>query len=388
MLSLLLTSVLLMGALVAALRLRSAAWVVAVFAIAAAGSVLLRRRTLDALATQRIHLVYEVAAEHAAEPGPDLLGRTRAAVRGRLDALGLSGAEVAVAGNSIDIVVPADDEVCMHLRRLLGIVGHLEFVEVDDDGDPFRPLADDPETATRGVRILLENVPLGPGKTAARAYAFQPRGDTETILAARRRFQTWISAQAVPADRRIAVEKQIEYDPETNTVEETGWRTFVLARAPLLTGRHVREAVARPDTNPGSMGGWQVAIELTSEGASLFEEATARLVRRRFAIVLDGVVSSAPVIQTRISGGRAVITMGAGNPEEQAGNARDLEVVLRASALPAPLIPTKEDRLDAPLGRGALSALTAAAALLLLVEVAAAAWLVFRRTPAGHVPPT
>ena len=55
--------------------------------------------------------------------------------------------------------------------------------------------------------------------------------------------------------------------------------------------------------------------------------------KRRLAIVLDGAVYSAPTIQDKISGGRAVIN-GIGSHDE----ARDLAVALRAGALPAPVL--------------------------------------------------
>ncbi|RLB66257.1 MAG: protein translocase subunit SecD, partial [Deltaproteobacteria bacterium] len=59
---------------------------------------------------------------------------------------------------------------------------------------------------------------------------------------------------------------------------------------------------------------------------------TAENVKRRLAIVLDNHVYSAPVIQERISGGKAQIT-----GHFDAKEARDLAIVLRAGALPAPI---------------------------------------------------
>jgi preprotein translocase subunit SecD len=75
-----------------------------------------------------------------------------------------------------------------------------------------------------------------------------------------------------------------------------------------------------------------VSVTFDSKGAHEFDVVTAANVGKRMAIVLDGKVYSAPTINERISGGRAVIS-GTFTTDE----ANDLAVVLRAGALPAPL---------------------------------------------------
>ena len=79
--------------------------------------------------------------------------------------------------------------------------------------------------------------------------------------------------------------------------------------------------------NTGGVGQWVVSLDFNSEGAVKFQDVTKELAgysvgdpRRRFAIVLDAVVQSAPQIdeevspETGIAGGRAVITMGTAGP--------------------------------------------------------------------------
>lgn len=75
-----------------------------------------------------------------------------------------------------------------------------------------------------------------------------------------------------------------------------------------------------------------VAITFNSAGARLFDQVTAANIGKRFAIVLDGSVYSAPVIRDRISGGAAQIS-GSFSAKE----ATDLAIVLRAGSLPAPV---------------------------------------------------
>ena len=75
-----------------------------------------------------------------------------------------------------------------------------------------------------------------------------------------------------------------------------------------------------------------IAFELTQKGTGLFAAATEENVGRRLAIVLDNSVQSAPVIKSRIGQGRGIIEGSFTNEE-----AKDLALVLRSGALPAPL---------------------------------------------------
>ena len=76
-----------------------------------------------------------------------------------------------------------------------------------------------------------------------------------------------------------------------------------------------------------------IPICLDTEGAQKFGKATSENVGKRFAVILDGVVITAPVIRSPITGGSGIIS---GNFTSQ--DATDLAVLLRAGALPAPLL--------------------------------------------------
>jgi preprotein translocase subunit SecD len=104
---------------------------------------------------------------------------------------------------------------------------------------------------------------------------------------------------------------------------------YLLKAKTLLTGDSLKDARVSISNRFGEP---YVALEFNSQGAKDFERITAENVKNRLAIVLDGTVHSAPVIQERISGGRAQIT-GTFTMDE----ARDLAIVLRAGALPAPV---------------------------------------------------
>lgn len=105
--------------------------------------------------------------------------------------------------------------------------------------------------------------------------------------------------------------------------EEAG--TFYLLGPVVLSGKDLVNAAMNPD----SLGRMGVSLEFNSEGSRLFEEATARMIGKQLAIVLDNVVISAPVVQDRIAGGHAQITGRFTNEE-----ASRLAIMLKAGALP------------------------------------------------------
>ncbi len=109
-----------------------------------------------------------------------------------------------------------------------------------------------------------------------------------------------------------------------------------------MTGEYVQDARVRPAQQ---LQGASVELILNGPGARLFEQITAANVKRRLAIVLDNRVYSAPVIQERIGGGHASIT---GNFDIK--EARDLAIVLRAGALPAPVEILEERTVGPSLG--------------------------------------
>ncbi|MBC7799657.1 MAG: protein translocase subunit SecD [Gemmatimonadaceae bacterium] len=138
----------------------------------------------------------------------------------------------------------------------------------------------------------------------------------------------------------------------------------------------VREAVRRrvevdgaslTDARPGQdtqSARWVVNFTFDSVGARRFADVTNANVGRRFAIVLDDRVISAPVIQTPITGGRGQIS-----GSFTARTAQDLAVLLRAGALPAPLTVVEERSVGPELGADSIrnGAIALAVGLLLVM---------------------
>ncbi len=103
---------------------------------------------------------------------------------------------------------------------------------------------------------------------------------------------------------------------------------------PEMTGATLADAYPQTGsgTDIGSMGVASIGFTTTDDGARTFAQVTGNNIGRRMAIILDGRVFSAPNIQGRIPNGRGEIT-GMNSLEE----AKDLAIVLRAGALPAPM---------------------------------------------------
>ena len=103
---------------------------------------------------------------------------------------------------------------------------------------------------------------------------------------------------------------------------------YLLEKKSRVGGENLIDANASFDPTEGHA----VSFRFDTTGAQKFGKATSENIGKRFAVVLDGVVITAPVINSAITGGSGIIT---GNFTSQ--EAADLAVLLRAGALPAPL---------------------------------------------------
>jgi len=282
----------------------------------------------------------------------------------RVDSLGLREAAVSTRDEDIIIEVPGQDEASFQeIREIISQTARLEFKMVDDDGSFFRELSErpDPPAQPDGLEFRSEQVSVGldakgEQQFSVGTYAYLPIQAGETGEQTLRRLRDWADTLTVPPDREVGFEvvRQV-VDEATLKEEEVGWRTFLLRAQTEITGDQVRDAAAMPDQSGRSLGGWYVALTFTDRGGDVFEQITAENVKKRFAIILDGKIESAPVIQDRIAGGHASITMGSSDPTVQLRDSRKLELVLRSGALPAPISPTNEQRIGPSLGRDSIN---------------------------------
>ncbi|MFM8409320.1 MAG: protein translocase subunit SecD [Alphaproteobacteria bacterium] len=174
---------------------------------------------------------------------------------------------------------------------------------------------------------------------------------------------------------RLVAEKagaDTETVPAANPVQ--GRTDFLLEKKVLMSGGAVGDARVRPGTQ---IEGPYVELMLNDTGAKTFEQVTAENVGRNLAIVLDGKVASAPVIREKIAGGKASIS-----GQFDIKEARDLAIVLRAGALPAPIKIIEERTVGPSLGRDSIRK---GVVSLLVGGLAVVAFMLFYYKGAGLV---
>jgi preprotein translocase subunit SecD len=135
---------------------------------------------------------------------------------------------------------------------------------------------------------------------------------------------------------------------------------YLVKKEAVITGRDLKNARAGVDQNNAP----DVQFTLNTQGADRFKRETGRNVGKRLAIILDGIVASAPTIQSQIAG-EGVIT-----GRFTAQEADELSKVLRAGALPASLKWLQELTVGASLGKDSIRAgVMASAAGMLFITV-------------------
>jgi preprotein translocase subunit SecD len=138
---------------------------------------------------------------------------------------------------------------------------------------------------------------------------------------------------------------RLDFVPLGSTQVQEGQTLDLKTYPALFSGDQVSSATVGTDQN----GRPSVDFVLKSDGAKLFADYTAKNVGSYFAIALDGVVISAPVIQNSIPNGNVQIT-GGGLAGFNAKDATNLVTVLKFGSLPFPIQPLSSETISATLG--------------------------------------
>ena len=286
-------------------------------------------------------------------------------VNKRVDELGLREASVTTRDEDIIVEVPGENQKAFEeIKDIIRKTARLEFKMVDEvaaseffgkykDSNECRQGDPDCLPSGEGISVFDEDAPDGPGKTLKTHFLVITKRENETQLQALDRFKKWMATQGVPDDHEVGYEARETYDPDTLKTTEEGWRTFFLYHRAEVTGDLITDASVQQDQE--KMGQYYVALTFNNAGAERFEAVTGANINRRFAIILDDLINSCPVIRGKIGGGRASITLGEGDPEVQLAKARKLELVLRSGALPAPISPSNESLIGPSLGKDAIA---------------------------------
>ena len=132
-------------------------------------------------------------------------------------------------------------------------------------------------------------------------------------------------------DSLIPIDTEVLWGSEDESRQGMSGRAlYVLKKQAEMTGGSVASAEAAVGLESTNPGGWGVSMKMTPKGRADFARVTGNNVGRQLAIILDGVVQTAPFIRDRIPSGDASITGGSFD----VNSAKDIAIVLRAGALP------------------------------------------------------
>jgi preprotein translocase subunit SecD len=251
-------------------------------------------------------LAYRLADSEAKRIKDTSTDQALETIRNRIDQFGVSEPTIHRQGdNEIVVQLPGVKDPKRAID-LIGKTAQLEFKMVDDEA-----------------------------KTAAELPQSIAPGEEENLI---QQF-----SGKIPEDTEILFEKKV--NKETGVVRKI---PLLLKKQAALTGDLLSDAKVNIDSRFSEP---YVSVAFNDAGAKTFEEVTAANVKKRMAIVLDNTIYSAPVIQERIAGGNAQIT-GSFTMDE----AKDLSIVLRAGALPAPLKMLQNVTVGPSLGRDSIEA--------------------------------
>jgi preprotein translocase subunit SecD len=252
-----------------------------------------------------------------------ILNQSISIIRNRVDALGVAEPDISRLGRNIVVQLPGIKTKDRALQ-IVGQTAELRFRPVLSVLPPYDPTPPKPKATTTVPNATTTTA--GPGPTTS----------------------TTVEAQ-------IPTSTKEEDQPENPVVLPEIIKGKVVARYGLgpseLTGRVVKTASARA---PTAAEGWTVEVEFTGDGSKKFDDLAKAYYQQSVAIVLDGVVKSAPKIDAQQFNGRATINGGAGGFGER--EAKDLALVLRFGSLPVQLEQQTVQEVSATLGKDSLRA--------------------------------
>lgn len=296
---------------------------------------------LRLVAEDKSSVTYGIGREFKKEIEETAISKSIEVIRNRIDEFGVTEPEIVSQGQDRIVVQLPGVKDIERAKDLIGKTAKLEFKFVNDSISPVQTSEWLEKAKAAGIEY----------KKGAR-FSDYVKEVNEFLK------------NDLPKAHELSFSKTMNKNNEIINLEP-----YVLESVTSLTGDELQEAfvtIDRENNRP------EVAINFKPSGAKIFEEVTGNNIGRRLAIVLDGNVYSAPVLQTRISGGSARITLGVGDYNTVMTEARDLALVLRAGALPVELV-FEEQRVVGPsLGADAiqkaeLASLVASLAVFALV---------------------
>ena len=266
---------------------------------------------------------YEFSADQIKLIKQSALEQAERVIRNRVDKWGVTEPIIQRrADGSILVSLPGfkDPE---RARELLGRTAQLKFKIVDDEFHGFDSLAGK----------LPPNVMM------------RKAGNTGVLESESKQAIIDATKGLVPDDHELLFGEE-----RISGGNKTKYMSYIVFAATEVSGEDVLDASAILDSSE-LVNQPAVTLRFTDTGARRFEKVTGANVGKRMAIILDNVVESAPVIQTKIAGGNARITLGSGRSySEMMQEANQLSLVLKSGALPATIEIMEQRQVGASLG--------------------------------------
>lgn len=287
----------------------------------------------------------------------DQLNQTVSIIRQRVDGFGVAESEVAIqgSGNSAKIIVTIPGETSRSVVDQLKTTAQLNFrpVLAIDLGSPQPSASPDPSATP--APIPSPSVSVAPELLLSPIQSPDGAGDFADRFAALDCANSDVLGGSTDDPSQYLI-----------TCAEDGSVKYALAPADLV-GTDIDSATAGLPQQ--GAGGWQVDLQMTTDGAKKFADSTTKLSaletpNDQFAIVLDGVVISAPSVNEAILGGSAVIS-----GSFTADDARGLAQVLKYGALPVGLEVDEVQQISPTLGNDQLKAGLIAGGIGLLLVI-------------------
>src|SRR5438105_7121993 len=290
-----------------------------------------------------MHLLLEVDRSRLSPAeAKDATDRAMEVLRNRVDQFGVAEPLIQREGEDRIVVQLPGLTDRQRARDLLGKTALLEFklVRTPEEAKSVYDRLDSflaARGAGAGLDTLIRRQPLTSHFLDTGSASFVRNED---VPAVERRSSTAGLDSILPADTQLAWSAD---DSDYQGV--TGRVLYVLRRTSEMTGGSIATAEARIGLDQTNPGAWGVSMTMTPRGRADFARITGNNVGRQLAIVLDTKVSSAPTIRERIPNGDASIH-GSFTIEQS----KDLAIVLRAGALPAPVRIAEERSVGPSLG--------------------------------------
>ncbi len=172
-----------------------------------------------------------------------------------------------------------------------------------------------------------------------------------------------ISVEIPGADDATAILEEMGKPGALEFMDETNYQKFAAGEEyeTVLTGSDVKSASAGID-NSGTVKDYVVQLVFNDAGIKKFADATTANVGKRIYIIYNGEVASAPMVETPITGGNAVI-----NHMESQESAEMLAQTIRIGALPLTLSELRSNVVGATLGQDALKTSLQAGAIGIVI---------------------